>query len=86
MHAGGLDEVLDVVPELDVSTLNPIIINGKEFLFLNDIEKTLGLREDEALGIISNGAGVPEEAKTLERRPRVQIDSDDQNLTKALAF
>ena len=82
----GPNEVLDAVPELDVTTLYPIIVDGKEFLFLDDIEKTLGLREDEALSILANGAGVLEEAETSERRPRVQIDFDDQNLTKALAF
>ena len=80
------DEVLDAIPELDVTTLNPIIVDRKELLFLDGIENTLGLREDEALSILSNGAGVLEEAETSERRPCVQIDFDDQNLTKALAF
>lgn len=30
------DEVMEAIPELDVITLNPIIIDGKEFLFLDE--------------------------------------------------
>ena len=37
------DEVLEEVPDLAVLSLHPVIIDGKEFLFLDDITKTIGL-------------------------------------------
>lgn len=46
-------EVVDALPELEVTMLNPIIVDGIEFLFLADIEKSMGLREDEALSILA---------------------------------
>ena len=49
------DEIVEEIPKLDVTTLNPIIIDNKEFLFLDDICKSLGLREDEALSILVIG-------------------------------
>ena len=48
------DEVLQELPETDVLLLNPIIIDGDEYLFLDDLEKSLGLREDEALSVLAN--------------------------------
>ena len=48
------DEVGDVLPDLDVITLNPILVDGKEFLFLDDISKSVGLREDDALSALAN--------------------------------
>lgn len=73
------DEVLEEVPDLVVMSLHPIIIDGKEFLFLDDIAKTLGFREDEALSIIAMNAGG-------EDKWKMKISFEDDNLTKALAY
>ena len=43
------DKVLEEIPDLNILSLSLIIIDGKEFLFLDDISKTLGLCKDEAL-------------------------------------
>lgn len=51
-------EIIDALPELDVTTLNPLIMDGVEFLLLDDIAKSLGLREDEALSILAISAGM----------------------------
>lgn len=67
-----LEEVLDVVPEFDVKGINPIIMDGEDFLFLDDICKALPLREDEALKIIANQNGMPSEGETSQ--PSIVID------------
>ena len=41
------DEVLKEIPDLSILSLSPIILDDKEFLFLDDISKTLNLRKDE---------------------------------------
>ena len=51
------DEVLKEIPDLSILSLSPIILDGKEFLFLDDISKTIGLREDEALSVLAVNAG-----------------------------
>lgn len=78
------EEVIDSMPELDVTGLYPIIVDGEEFIFLDDICKSLGLREDEALSIISNLAALTGEGETSQ--PRVEVDFIDHDLTKALEF
>ena len=80
------DEIVDAIPELDVTTLSPIIMDSKEFLFLDDISKSLGLREDEALIILSNSCGSGSENIASGNAGGVQIDFDDHDLTKQLGF
>ncbi len=76
------DEVLEEVPDLTVLSLHPVIIDGKEFLFLDDITKTLGFREDEALSIITMTVG--NQGNSTEGT--VKISFEDDSLTKALAY
>ena len=52
------DDVVEAVPELDVERLLPILIDGVEYLFLDDICKALGFREDEALFDLAQVANV----------------------------
>ena len=40
------DYIVEEIPEADLSCLNPIVIDGAEYLVLDDISKSLGLRED----------------------------------------
>ena len=77
------DEVAEEVPELQIMSLHPVIIDGNEFLFLDDIAKTLGLREDEALSIIAISAG---DQVTSTDKGKVKINFEDDNLTKALSY
>ena len=37
------DEVLEEIPNMKITSLHPIIMDKKEFLFLDDIAKTFGL-------------------------------------------
>ena len=51
------DYIVEEIPEADLSCLNPIVVDGAEYLLLDDISKSLGLREDEALCIMGDIAG-----------------------------
>ena len=57
------EEVEDMVLELDVITLNPLIVDGKEFFFLHDSIESLSLREDEVLCILVKTASMGDEDK-----------------------
>ena len=65
------------------SSLHPIILDGKEFLFLDDIAKTLGFRKDEAVSIIAKGAGDQDSSKD---KGKVKISFEDDTLSKVLAY
>ncbi len=80
------EEVLEELPEADVTMLNPIIIDGKEYLFLDDIAKLLGLREDEALSVLANTTNWHDESALSDEQSKQEIDFDDHELTKVLAF
>lgn len=80
------DQIVEEIPELDVTTLHPIIMDDKEFLFLDDICKSLGLREDEALSILAISCGFHNEDTPEQQTTGVQIDFDDHSVTKALEF
>ena len=41
-----------LTPEVFFEHLSPIVINGEEYLFVHDLEKTFDLRMDECLSII----------------------------------
>ena len=79
------EEVLQELPETDVLLLNPIIIDGDEYLFLDDLEKSLGLREDEALSVLANTTAWRDDNSTDEG-PKIAVDFEDHDLTKSLAF
>lgn len=81
-----LDEVVGELPDLDVVTLNPILVDGKEFLFLDDISKSLGFREDEARSILANTTSTLDEGETLAKPPTFAIDFEDHDLTKSLEY
>lgn len=76
------EEVEQALPELDLTTLHPIVVDGKEFLFLDDISKSLGIREDEALSILVDATSMQVEGD--ENKPGLQIDFEDHELTKSL--
>lgn len=80
------DEIVASIPELDITTLNPIIIDGKEFLFLDDISKSVGLREDEALSTLATTTTLLDEGETMAAEPALQIDFEDHSLTKSLEY
>ena len=77
------DEVLKEIPDLSILSLSPIILDGKEFLFLDDISKTIGLREDEALSVLAVNAGAA--CKSTDKG-KAKIEFEDDHLTKALAY
>ena len=77
------DEVLKEIPDLSILSLSPIILDGKEFLFLDDISKTIGLREDEALSVLAVNAGAA--CKSTDKG-KAKIEFEDNHLTKALAY
>jgi len=81
-----LDEVLDALPDLDVITLNPILVDGKEFLFIDDIPKSVGLREYEALSALANTTSMLDEGETFAKPPTIAIDFEDHDLTKSLEY
>ena len=80
------EEVLQELPEADVLMLNPIIIDGDEYLFLDDLEKLLGLREDEALSVLANTTAWKDGNNPDNEGPKTAVDFEDHDLTKALAF
>ena len=80
------EEVEDEIPDIEVLTLNPIIVDGKEFLFLADISKSVGLREDEALSTIVNTSSMLDEGETFATPPTLAIDFEDHELTKSLEY
>ena len=51
------DYVVEEISRADLSCLNPIVIDGVEYLLLDDINKSLWLCEDEALCILGDIAG-----------------------------
>lgn len=73
------EDIISEIPELDISCLHPIVVDGAEFLFLDDIIKSLGLREDEALCILATIAGAEEE-------DTVQLEFEDHTETKKLEY
>ena len=77
------DEVLKEIPDLSIMSLSPIILDGKEFLFLDDISKTIGLCKDEALSILAVNAGAA--CKSTDKG-KAKIEFEDNHLTKALAY
>ena len=48
------DYVVEEILEADLTCLNPIVVDGAEYLLLDDISKSLGLCEDEALCILGD--------------------------------
>lgn len=80
------EKTMELLPETDVTCLCPIILQGKEYLYLDDIAKSLGLREDEALSILHNACGMEDEAGPSSLAPSFGIDFEDHELTKSLAF
>ena len=63
------------MPEFDVWLLLPVVVNGCEFLFLDDVCKCMGLREDEALSALAQIAAVEEEPQGSEAPPpRTKLD------------
>jgi len=79
------EEAIEEAPELELISLHAIIVDGIEFLLLDDISKTLGLREDEALSIIAMYAGMRDDINPTGDHP-FQLDFEDNSLTKALAY
>ena len=77
------DEVPKEILDLNIISLRPIILDGKEFLFLDDISKTIGLREDEALSVLAVNAGA---ACKSTNKGKAKIEFEDDHLTKALAY
>ena len=73
------DHVMQEIPEADVTCLNPIVIDGMEYLLLDDISKSIGLREDEALCILADIAGRQEGDK-------VEIEYENETDTKKLEY
>ena len=73
------DNVMEEIPKVDVSCLNPIVIDGMEYLLLDDISKSLGLCEDEALCILGD---------IVERQQddKIQIKYENEANTKKLEF
>ena len=51
------DYIVEEIPEADLTCLNPIVIDGVVYLLLDDINKSLGLREDETLCILGDIVG-----------------------------
>ena len=68
------DEVLQSVPEFDVRLLLPVVVNGCEFLFLDDVCKCMGLREDEALSTLAQIAVVEESQVSDAPPPCTKLD------------
>ena len=59
---------------LFLSCVDPIIMNGIEFLFLDDIAKSLSLsRENEALLILSIIAGMQDKGETSESKTTIEL-------------
>ena len=77
------NEVLKEILDLNILSLSPIILDKKEFLFLDDISKTLGLREDEALSVLTVNVGA---ACKYTDKGKAKIEFEDDHLTKALAY
>ena len=73
------DHVTAEIPEVDITCLNPIIIDGAEYLLLDDISKSVGLREDEALCILGDIAGKQE-------GNRIEIEYENETETKKLEY
>ena len=72
------DEVLKEIPYMNITSLHLIIMDGKEFLFLDDIAKKFGLCKDKALSIISINAGAPS--------GNIKINFEDDHISKMLAY
>ena len=68
------DYVVEEIPEADLSCLNPIVVDGAKYLLLDDISKSLGLCEDEALCIMGDIAG-RQEGDKLEIEYENEIDT-----------
>ena len=73
------DYVVEEIPEADITCLNPIFIDGVENLLLDDISKSLGLCEDEALCILGDIAG-------REEGDKVEIEYENEIDTKKLEY
>lgn len=79
------DAVTEALPELEIEGLYPILIDGIEFLFLDDICKTLGLREDEALSAIAQLAAVEIDPPSSAPPTKTKVDLGGDPLTSELA-
>ena len=63
------DKVLGMLHKTDVTCLCPIILHDKEYLYLDDIRKSLGLKEDETLSILHNACCIEDETGTSSLVP-----------------
>ena len=76
---------MEEVADLELQTLHPILIDGVEFLFLDDISHVLGLHQDETLSVIAMYAGI-RDTQNPTAMEDVCIDFTSQDVTKALAL
>ncbi|MCO5574482.1 hypothetical protein L7F22_028267 [Adiantum nelumboides] len=79
------DEVLEEVSELQILSLHAVVVNGRHFLFLDDIAKTLGLRKDESLSMLAIYVGMKDPSGKQEKT-QFEIDFEDQSISTGLSF
>ena len=72
--------------DLDVITLNLILVDEKEFLFLDDISKSVVLREDKTFSALANTTSMLDEGETFAIAPTIAIYFEDHDLTKSLQY
>ncbi len=79
------DDVMDEIPELEVQTLYPILIEGVEFLFLDDIAHVLGMHQDETLSVLAMYAGI-RDTQHPSNNDDIRIEFNSTDVTKALTL
>lgn len=79
------EDVEEEIPELLLRTLHPVVVDGVEFLFLDDITHTLEMHQDEALSVLAIYAGMRDTTNPKEDTS-IQLDYSSSNLTTMLAL
>ncbi|MCO5581798.1 hypothetical protein L7F22_035687 [Adiantum nelumboides] len=79
------EEVLEEVLELQIISLHAVVVDGRQFLFLDDISKTLRLREDESLSVLAIYVGM-KDPSGKDEKTQFQIDFEDQSTSGGPSF
>lgn len=73
-----IEEVMQFIPKTNVTTLNPMNFDDKEYVFLDDLANSLGCREDEALSIPFNTCSMEDEIDPPGQVPKLEIDKSNR--------
>ncbi len=73
------------IRELLIRTLHPIVVDGEEFLFLDDITHSLEMHQDEALSVLAVYAGLHGTTNPTQD-VEIQLDFSSAPTTRMLAL